>query len=56
MFLFAKWMAMNYNSSEMNSSYGDWWKTQLKHFNKHVFPNYIENGTVKNTKKYLKKK
>jgi hypothetical protein len=54
MFLFARWIATCYEG-ELNSQGGDWYNDQLDHFIKVVFPNYIENGTVADTEKYLKK-
>lgn len=39
--------------SVLNRENGYWYKKQLKHFNDVVYPNYIENGTVKNTKQFL---
>ena len=31
----------------LNRETGHWYKKQLKHFNKVVYPNYIKNKTVK---------
>jgi hypothetical protein len=33
---------------------GEWYKNQLKHFNEVVYPNYVKNGSVKETTKFLK--
>ena len=46
MLLFGRWMAMNYATKELNGENSYWWKDQLDHFNKIVYPNYIKNGTV----------
>jgi len=40
--------------SILNRENGEWWKEQLIYFNETVYPNYIKNGTVKNTKEFLK--
>ena len=46
-----------FNGSEaisvLNRETGYWYKEQLKHFNDVVYPNYIENGTVENTKQFF---
>ena len=46
-----------FNSSEaisvLNRETGYWYKEQLIHFNDVVYPNYIENGTVENTKQFF---
>jgi len=39
--------------SVLNRETGRWYKKQLKHFNKVVYPNYIKNKTVKVTKEFL---
>ena len=39
--------------SVLNRETGYWYKEQLKHFNDVVYPNYIENGTVENTKQFF---
>lgn len=48
---------LGFNSAEamsaLNIEDGKWWREQLKHFNDVVYPNYIENGTVENTNKFL---
>jgi hypothetical protein len=49
MFLFARWMAVNYGGV-LNTERGKWYKQQIKHFNNVVYPNYIKNGTVEKTK------
>lgn len=40
--------------SVLNRETGYWYKEQLDHFNNVVYPNYIENGTVENTKRFFK--
>jgi hypothetical protein len=52
MFLFARWVCVNYGSV-LNTKKGDWYKEQIKHFNNFVYPNYIKNGTVKETKLFF---
>lgn len=46
-----------FNESEaislLNRKTGYWYKEQLKHFNDVVYHNYLENGTVDNTKQFL---
>lgn len=32
---------------------GTWWKERLEHFNKVVWPNYVKNGSAKETEKFL---
>jgi hypothetical protein len=39
--------------SVLNREDGEWWKKQLIHFNEVVYPNYLENGSVKNTEDFL---
>lgn len=53
--LFARWMTTQYGTPEydVNGYDGTWWKEQLEHFNEVVWPNYIENGSVKNTLEFL---
>lgn len=36
--------------SVLNRENGNWYKEQLKQFNDVVYPNYVKNGTVENTK------
>lgn len=55
MFLFARWMAVCYDSNTLNTESGEWWKERLQDFNENVYPNYIENGTVEDTEEYLNK-
>ncbi len=55
MFLFTRWVATCY-SDILNTESGEWYKKQINHFNNVVYPNYIENGVVEETKKYLKSK
>lgn len=52
MFLFGRWIATCYEGI-LNSEDGLWWAKQLKHFNEIVYPNYIENGSVESTTKFL---
>lgn len=46
-----------FNGSEgmsvLNIESGIWWKKRLEFFNNQVYPNYLENGTVDNTIKFL---
>jgi len=48
-----------FNSSEamsiLNRESGQWYKEQLDHFIKVVYPNYVKNGTVKNAEDFLNK-
>lgn len=39
--------------SVLNRETGHWYKQQLNHFNNIVYPNYIKNGTVEETKKFF---
>ncbi len=39
--------------SVLNRESGGWWKNQLEHFETIVYPNYVDNGTVENTKEFL---
>jgi hypothetical protein len=39
--------------SVLNREDGYWYKDQIKHFNDVVYPNYIKNGSVDDTKKFL---
>jgi len=54
MFLFARWMAIQYDGN-MNKQPGIWWLEQLKHFDNIVLPNYKKNGSFKDTINYIKK-
>lgn len=40
--------------SVLNMENGEWYKTQLKHFNEVVYPNYVKNDSVKVATKFLK--
>lgn len=40
--------------SVLNRERGEWYKTQLKFFNEVVYPNYMENGSVKSAREFLK--
>ena len=46
-----------FNPSEsmcvLNREDGQWWKEQLLHFEKVVYPNYMKNGTAFDTYKFL---
>lgn len=46
-----------FNSAEaisvLNREDGAWWKNRIEHFNMVVWPNYIKNGSVKNTEEFL---
>jgi hypothetical protein len=52
MFLFARWIATNYEGV-LNTEDGYWYKEQLEHFNENVWINYLKNGTVEDTAKFL---
>ena len=52
-FLFARWMAINFESL-LNAQSGYWWKERLLWFNLKIYPEYIRNDTVKETKEFLK--
>lgn len=39
--------------SVLNRETGYWYMEQLNYFNDVVYPNYIENGTVEDAKKFL---
>lgn len=70
MFLFARWISICYadehkdengnyigsgsGMSVLNTEDGEWWKKQLDHFNKTVWPNYIKNGSVDSANAFLK--
>lgn len=56
MLLFARWITTNYGTPQydVNGYDGEWWKTTLKHFNETVYPSMMENGSVDNTKEFLK--
>ena len=65
MFLFARWISMCYadarnsnldgiSASVLNTEDGVWWRKQLKHFNEVVYPEQIKNGSVGETKEFLK--
>lgn len=41
--------------SVLNRENGYWWKEQLNHFNEVVYPNYLKNGSVEDTRKFLSK-
>ena len=59
MFLFARWISTCCadvhidGMSVLNKESGEWWKKQLEYFNETVYPNYLENKTVEDTKKFL---
>jgi len=52
MFLFTRWIAVNY-ADVLNTEKGEWYKQQIKHFNKVVYPNYIKNGMLEETKLFF---
>ena len=39
--------------SVLNREDGSWWRDKLRHFNSVVYPNYLKNGSVKNTELFL---
>jgi hypothetical protein len=39
--------------SVLNREKGEWWKDQLEHFEKVVYPNYVKNGSAENAYKFL---
>jgi hypothetical protein len=39
--------------SVLNRQTGHWYREQLKYFKDVVYPNYIKNGTVENTKQFF---
>jgi len=53
MFLFGRWMSTCYSSEEMNNEDGSWWALNLEEFNNVTYQNYLKNGTVENTRKFL---
>lgn len=55
MLLFARWLISQYGTPEYNvNGYdGKWWKETLQHFNDVVWPKYVENGSVANTRDFL---
>ena len=63
MFLFSRWVTVNYSSDILNKECGMWWKEQIVYFNEKVLPEYVKNGTFYNArhfmsttyKKYIKK-
>lgn len=62
MFLFARYMATHYADecnggqtlSVLNIEDGEWWLKRLNHFVEEVLPEYIKNGTLKETIKFIK--
>lgn len=52
MFMFARWIAAEYEGI-LNSQEGPWWVEQLNHFEAIVYPEYIRNGSVEETRVYL---
>ena len=54
MFLFARWISVNYSGTVLNESSGYWWREQLKCFNDVAYLNYVKSGAAKETKEFLK--
>jgi hypothetical protein len=56
--LFARWITTNYGTPEynVNGFDGNWWKEQLRYFNREVLPAMTLNGSVENTEKFLNEK
>jgi hypothetical protein len=50
--MFARWIATQYEGI-LNSQEGPWWVEQLNHFEAIVYPEYIRNGNVEETRLYL---
>jgi hypothetical protein len=50
----------NFNPQEsmsvLNREKGQWWKEQLEHFEKVVYPNYLKNGSAFDAYKFLEVK
>jgi hypothetical protein len=44
MFMFSRWITINYDTDILNSQAGDWWKTQINYFEREVYQNYIASG------------
>jgi len=40
--------------SVLNREKGEWYKDQIKYFNEVVYPNYLNNGSVKDAEKFFK--
>lgn len=55
MTLYGRWLAICYNTSEMNGAVGVWWAKTLKHFENKVLPEYRENGTYDAMVEYIKR-
>ena len=54
MFLFSRWITINYSSSILNKECGMWWKEQIKYFNEEVLPEYVKNGTFYSTRHFIR--
>ena len=39
--------------SVLNRESGYWWKDQLEYFETVIYSNYVDNGTVENTERFL---
>jgi hypothetical protein len=39
--------------SVLNKKDGHWYKKQIEHFNSVVYPNYVKNGSVRDTKEFF---
>jgi hypothetical protein len=52
--MFSRWMALNY-SNDLSIQRGEWYKSQLDHFNNNIYPDYIKDGTVNKYKELYNK-
>lgn len=54
MFMFGRWISMQYGSETLNTESGLWWVEQIKYFEDTVLPNYFDNGSFEDTAKFIK--
>lgn len=54
-FLFARWVATNYSSTQLNAFSGMWWLSSMKHFEDIVLGNYRDNGLYADTVSFIAK-
>jgi hypothetical protein len=53
MFMFARWITTNYSNEDLNKADTDWWAEQLNYFNNIIYPEYLSNGSVEETRYFL---
>lgn len=44
--LFARWLAMNYSTNQLNQVSPQWWKHTQRHFHENVLPNMLQDRAV----------